>query len=397
MKLLKTLACLTVAFGCSSPLKEDLTSYLQAPEQKFEPLFTLSFDSAFHVQNDSPSDTALYLRPHVYQDRELYVLKKAPSYQMVVFDLVSRRKIREFEISVAPNLPETSTTFQINNDSIYIIDSNLKALVVSDLAGKTIYSKDIRYPLDSATGPYSSLSFLPYYAPRCLSNCSEILLNISTASLNSSGVLNGEPLFAVLDTTMQLRPISTPYYEGIVERKKGLRYPYDLTFPYFLLSGNRLLVNHPLDHFLYLYDFENNIMIEQKTAASIRKVDIPLPYADDIATDPQQVWNFRVSTPFYEPLFYHEKVNLYSRALHHSQDVKLADGRLNDGSHRTTSVIILDENLEKVGEVFFDDGEYTIHGAVPTSDGLLLYSRDYEKGEYRVPNRRYSFKKITQS
>ena len=96
---------------------------------------------------------------------------------------------------------------------------------------------------------------------------------------------------------------------------------------------------------------------------------------------------------FCEPLFFHSKVKLFTRAIHFPQELKTNDGRLNTGEERQTAVIIMNERLEFVGDTIFNNGQYPIHSAIPLPDGLLLFSKDKDT-KNTFPKRRYILRNL---
>lgn len=153
-------------------------------------------------------------------------------------------------------------------------------------------------------------------------------------------------------------------------------YPPDISVPYLLKVDDKIIVNFPMDHYVYEYGSADRLLKNKKLVSSNNVRQFPMPLtSDDEKIPPQEMWNFRIQTPHYEPLFYHDKAKLYTRAVHHSQNLKFKDGTLNDDRFRSTTIIILDQDLNIVGETIFKNGSYPTHGAVPLSDGLLIYPR----------------------
>ena len=76
--------------------------------------------------------------------------------------------------------------------------------------------------------------------------------------------------------------------------------------------------------------------------------------------------------PLYDNINFHENIGLYSRIAYHEQPLKMDDGKLNDGSKRTASIILMDENFNIVGETLFENGSLGVYKSIPLPDGYLI-------------------------
>lgn len=99
--------------------------------------------------------------------------------------------------------------------------------------------------------------------------------------------------------------------------------------------------------------------------------DIPSPMRNEQINSCQLNWNFRVQTPFYGPLYYHKEIDMYTRIFYHSQPL-VQDGKINDGENRTSSIVIMDNNFNIVGETIFENGQIGVYSSLALPDGLLV-------------------------
>ena len=182
-----------------------------------------------------------------------------------------------------------------------------------------------------------------------------------------------------LKTNQWIKVLAPP--EGIMKNLGNKSYPYDLCNPNYCVVNKKLYVSYPMDNYIYVYNIITGKYIEKKIASSTFCERIPAPLPNSILTNQQKSWNFRISTPYYKEFYYHSKLQMFTRVFHHEQDVFQEDGKLNEGKKRKGSVIILDKDLNIVGEKVFENAELG-YNIAKFSDGLLINrSGNYWKKE----------------
>ena len=167
-------------------------------------------------------------------------------------------------------------------------------------------------------------------------------------------------------------------------------FPHDLEQPYFLINDSNLLLNYPMDHLIYEYDIISGEFLNAKPAKSRYEISFPSPVKRKDISECQKSLNFRIQTPFYSPLFYHKNLDMYSRVVHFTQDLVGDDGNLNNGQKRISSIILLDKDLNIVGEKIFKDGLLGVNSYIPIGSGFIIGKQtDQEKDENLSYNKEY--------
>jgi len=130
-----------------------------------------------------------------------------------------------------------------------------------------------------------------------------------------------------------------------------------------------------------LFVVEKNGQIKRKCVRSEYFIDFPPPTAEDMkmVDEPER---FATITPRYSNIFYNQWKKNYYRIAYHSQKLEAPDGTPNTQTDNDWSVIVLDENLDLIEEVFFRGGEYRIGDFLVMPAGLLV-SNENTKNKYR--------------
>jgi hypothetical protein len=157
----------------------------------------------------------------------------------------------------------------------------------------------------------------------------------------------------------------------IYAQMKNSAYPQDLSFAYKMLKGDTLILSYPMDHFIYAYDlYTGKFLFKKPIILNKSKISLPHPLSKYAYGDRQDQWNFRITTPFYEPLNFHKNLNLYSRILHHPISKDQANNKKGP-LNRSLSLILLDKNLDVVGEEILNHEHIGIYRTIATPDGLI--------------------------
>ena len=175
---------------------------------------------------------------------------------------------------------------------------------------------------------------------------------------------------------------------------KGVFFLNQLMQPYFLLVRDKIYINYPLDHYVYIYDLDGQYLEKKLVSASAFEV-LPEPAPYKKIMDHEYMRDWWLPIPFYGPLNYHPKQKLFTRIFHQKQALKTTDGKLNNGGKRKSYVVIYDENFNKLGETFFDNGQLGVYKALPLSNGYLIApNEEHWKNENEfVEKYVYEFKK----
>ena len=148
-------------------------------------------------------------------------------------------------------------------------------------------------------------------------------------------------------------------YEGVLKYKGIGGYYYDMQHPYQLLLNDTLYVTYPVDHKVYMYDAVNGNLLSEKDISPSVATDFPYPveYYDDY----DKLNELRRSTAYYGPLYYHSKVDMFSRFYNIDPDV--------DSGKRV--IIVYDRDFNVLCEKIYPIDD--INGISPTKDGFLLH------------------------
>lgn len=254
------------------------------------------------------------------------------------------------------NAMSTSKFFQFNFDGDIKKSSNLTevSMVYSDVNNehKAIYS-----------------TIFSYSNPIALDD-DRLLVSFTMPE----SFLFKEPIVDVAMISLSQNKIITKYKRQpnlTYAQMKESAYPEDLSFAYKIVKGDTLILSYPMDNFIYGYELNTGKFIFKKPILlGESKVTLPQPLSSSVYSNQQEKWNFRITTPFYEPLNYHYETNLYTRVLHHPIDKETAkqkQGPLN----RKLSIIVMDENLNVIGEEILNHDHIGVYRIIPTSDGFL--------------------------
>ena len=155
-------------------------------------------------------------------------------------------------------------------------------------------------------------------------------------------------------------------------KSESRSYTNDLAMAYCTITGDTLLVSYPMDDMIYGYNLNESDIKFMKDGSSNQKIDIPAPQTRAESNDRQLSWDFRASTPYYSPLYYHSNKELFTRILAHPFDLEYVDGKMVTGRARKLSILIFDKQLNKVGETVLDNTLFDIFYHVPTSNGFFV-------------------------
>lgn len=148
-------------------------------------------------------------------------------------------------------------------------------------------------------------------------------------------------------------------YEGVLKYKGIGGYYYDMQHPYQLLLNDTLYVTYPVDHKVYMYDAVNGNLLSEIDISPSVATDFPYPVQD--YNDDKKMNEMRRSTAYYGPLYYHSKLDVFSRFYNIDPDV--------DRDKRV--IILYDRDFNVLCEKIYPIND--IAGMCPTKDGFLLH------------------------
>lgn len=183
------------------------------------------------------------------------------------------------------------------------------------------------------------------------------------------------PIIGKFDTTLILRNqfirypntySSTNYWHVVGDEYSQLPYGKD-----------KLLYSFPMNDTLFLFD-KNGQLVKQKRAASRYLSPFPPPcYQDSLDKNQAGLVEFVSTLSRYGMLLYDPYRKFYYRVAIHSQPAYQENGRKNTNRDNPWSLIILDVNLNVIGEQLFEKSRYVYDDLAVCKEGILVRNNYY--------------------
>lgn len=160
-----------------------------------------------------------------------------------------------------------------------------------------------------------------------------------------------------------------------------------LNDPSKIVVKNKTILSFGPDQGVYIYDSFNGD-IEQVNCAKSKLFSRTegLPHA---VAEYQDLINFETTEPWYLKIIHDPYRNRYYRFAKHRQELKDANGKMNPRFLGKWSIIVFDDNFNRIGEVVLPANKYAILSSFVAPKGLmilsLLQSKENEK-KYFVLN-----------
>lgn len=372
--------------------KSELKNLLKAPKVIKKDSVELTFFKNVNIlYQGSHDDSSPFLRPYIFNGRHLYAMVRAkPKNYLILIDIEKGKIDKKIELTDKEILNEGISTFYVHSrDSIFFQTSNTAKIILIDSTGSVISRFET-----SSNHDFVFPSFLPHHIGYVDKTGLNFYCTISPvgflASLGTNDSISFQGVYN-LEKNKWVKKYGK--LEGIMKEKDDDFYPPDLSLPYNLILDDKAFVNYPMDHFIYVYDLTSGNLMTKLPATSEKEIELSKPLPSNLVNDRQEIWNFRITCSFYEPLLYHSDVELFTRAIHLPQALKTDDGKLNSGAQRQTILLIFNKGMELIGEQMFYNGEYSIHGATSMPNGILLQSNTNLKDTVRYKVFHFNYKK----
>lgn len=352
-----------------------IKKHLKSPKIKYNSTYHLSLDNNLNIK---VFDTQYndYLHTHIFKDSLFYGVNREANNIIDIYNLKLNCQSDRITVNQdSINSEFVSSINVVSPDSIFFISSETLNLYLINSEGQIIkkWGKGKAYKISKDYELLYKLHFgLPTYSPF-------FRINIRNNKIHAPIMFMGIDDLPQLSIIKRIRVfdlnnnIGDHFYGelyGIMKEKGELIYPYDTHFPYLLVQENISYISYPLDHYVYMFDNETGKYLK-KIPMSSKYIDkLQYPFKSNIGD--QELWYKRIQMAFYGPLFYHEKINMYSRVVHHKQPLIDSAGNINDGTQRRSSIIILDGNFNIVGEKKFENGQLGVNSYLPLSNGILV-------------------------
>ncbi len=251
----------------------------------------------------------------------------------------------------------------VSFDSIYLFSPLAQQLYLADSSGTLKNRYDLLnkkyYALLGTTYPAfirnNRIHFCAYPSPEqkpSSSDFSLLWLNLTTSEVGYSVNLSKE------------------YDRGFWGKHNYLR-------PHHLFNEVKkvFIANFPNDHFIYLMHRNGSF---QKYFAGAKRIGYLNPVSEAYTDDDAKAFALEAKQGFYSALFYDRWRNLYYRIAHNPTE----DSSESRSDFGQISIILLDENLKKVGESYLPKDTYVIGASFITPEGLFLFNeRKYDKND----------------
>ena len=368
-------------------------SYNGDYDKKFDRKIELSLNDSLSMDTP-PTSPNLYFDSYIYNDSLFFGIN--PPNNIDVYNLNSKLFIKNIEIPEHILKGDLQNIYVKSFDSIYatnyfppiIYHLNYDGMVVNKIAGDVLKLniQNERVPLNEVN--YRFPFYLTYQKPQVIDDKLYLVIEpIGSAKRDGFKKTQRIGVFDLHNSRWE-KAICEP--KGLMSLDKTF-FNQDLMNPYFIIVENKIYVTYPMSHYVYIYDLDGEC-IDHKLISFSKIKKMPNPLTGKELNDRQKSWNFRIMTPFYGPLFYHQNLKIFSRVFHEEQDLYGADGLLNDGHNRSGYIIFFDNELNKIGEFEFENAKLGIGKVSPLSDGLLLgRSSKYWKNENEF-HQKYLFK-----
>ena len=378
--------CILILFLLLTSCSDDVENFnvLSTPKLSYKETYQLKKSNVnLSIEVPKENRSLSYYFVQLLNDSLLYCRTFERPNEVHLYDIKNKIFLRKIFLDIGLKNIDLSKigSFAITKNQDIILNRNGIFYIFNNFGKlkRAINCSDITYK-DSVSNdniPMTAVPFSIYFASEPVAiDSTKLLISFQTPeSFNIKGHDYYRAGIVDLKTKRCIKYLAKPN-DNVYALMKNSAYNPDLTMSYKLLKGDTLIISYPMDHYVYGYNIKSGKEIFKKLACSknVKALPSPLPKSDYL--DRKTKWDFRISTPFYEPLYYHSKLKMYTRIIHYPQAVTLADGKLNNGEKRTSSVIILDSSLNIVGETKFANSFLGIYKSFPTSDGLVFGSQN---------------------
>ncbi|MFK8103656.1 MAG: hypothetical protein AB8G15_14075 [Saprospiraceae bacterium] len=316
-----------------------------------------------------------YEGPHdfydCYNDKEnKYIIQSGNNNNILFYNITTRQLEKVINPDdQQPTAEKIGSIYVHNLDSIFFTDTYLADVFLIDGTGKLLQRWTFEYDATkfSDNAPayrlYSSYQNL-FYAPPELHLAVDHgqLLDFTTAKN-----WKNHRIYDVDTKTFKSSFGTLPPYYTYTKNSKHLD---NFLVPTKIVEPQRILISYPLSHSIQVYSKAGEF-IEEKCAAStlIDLLDAPLTVKEK-----QQEFLRFAASPHYMNLSFHADLNIYSRLVKRKYDIQNEDGSLKSPLGIQYTMILLDTELNIIGEKPLDDYLYDWRFSLATSDGYIVSS-----------------------
>lgn len=311
----------------------------------------------------------------LYKNRFFYGVNTNSSNVIDVYDIQNETFLKEIVVDRNLLNDRISGLYVCSLDSIFFCQVNPNNIYLINDTGKIVEhwnQKDLTIKIsdDELLSQYDITfnTFLGQYSPVVLDH--SIILGLDPSGAYK---INGNIKRVGIYDLIQRKWVTFISKASDVESNiKNLGYPYDLEQPYISEGEGCIIISYPMDHYIYIYSKNDYELIARIPCFSKYVNEFPYPLPPDQINSCQKNWNFRIQTPFYGAVNYHQDKGIYTRIVYHPQSLIGENGNINDGTGRTSSVIIMNNKFQIIGETLFEDGQLGVYSYLPMTTGLLV-------------------------
>ena len=388
-------------FSSCSGEEIDLSSFLEAPEQPYQEEYELVLVDTFSIVVPD----SVYFNPYrkiLYKDSLLFTNSVTSKWAVDIYDLPREKYLKR--IILDENFyKEALDNFSILEDGkILALGSNpninLYEIDTDGTPPKMINLGKVNLFPSQVIGIYSAVNPSMWGALPLFVDDNRVVISFTIPEAFYKYYPDASKAAHVALFNLQTKKLEH-YYEtpkNIYSSVKSSAYPTDLAYARKMLKGDTLLVTYPMDHYVYGYNVNSSELLFKKPVSSKYISKLPAPLGRSEYNDRELSWDYRISVPFYEGINYHAGVNLYSRVIHHDMIARMPDGKRNKGENRSSSIIILNENFEKIGETLIEKAQFGVFKNLPIADGFYVGSETvhHSSDDEFIIKYKYEFRRV---
>jgi Domain of unknown function (DUF4221) len=335
----------------------------------------------FMLQGDPAATPGMSInRICQYTGQECLIEFNAPLHSFDVYVLAAGKLLKRIQLQKdGPHMVPLPLDFYWHNaDSIFLLSegglvfhTNDQGQVLKRIQIPIDYNKEIE-AADFFAEPNMELrmNYLP--AEKCIQVYALILSGTLEESLSSPFVFNYS--LAQKKNVRAFGRFPEPYFQG-----KHFSLFDD---PSITLADHKCILSFGPDAGIYEYDAINGQLLGAHCAQSQYFSSTEgLPHS---VQEYQQLINFETTEPWYLKTLYDSKRQLYYRFAKHRQELKSAEGKMNRRFNGNWSVIVLDKEFKRLGELKLSGKKYQLLQSFVGQKGLYIghnqQNKENEKG-----------------
>jgi hypothetical protein len=232
----------------------------------------------------------------------------------------------------------------LNEDSIFIYSYNLQTLFLTDAKSKV----SDKFKLYETPDNWDVILPSPYVqtmTPILKHNHNLFLFGFVSGETDIETTDN-RPVCVKLNITTKIQEHFINYPYQYVQYNWAGGFTYRL--PYVGMNKNSILVGFSADHDIHSYSFSDELHTPFYAGSALIKTIKPFSESKKLPVDEDQAWAWYMENPSYEGILYDKYKNLYYRVARLPKKDFNPDEK---GNHKPIIIIVLNENMEYLGEV----------------------------------------------